>query len=184
MCTYSGPVTRLILLNGGPASGKSTLARRYVADHPLALCLDIDTVRSLLGAWSEHPHDAGLAARALAIAMAEVHLRALHEVIVPQFLGRPGFIDELAACAERSGVAFVEAVVEVDPRVAQARFLGRRDDVHAHSARLVDEGTFEPVAAMYDRLAELLAARPWTARVPVVDGDEDASYAALLHVLC
>jgi predicted kinase len=44
----------LILLNGPPSSGKSTLARRWVLGHPLALNLDIDVVRGLLGAWAEH----------------------------------------------------------------------------------------------------------------------------------
>jgi 2-phosphoglycerate kinase len=42
-------VARLILLNGPPGIGKSTLAQRYVDDHPLALNLDIDSVRRLLG---------------------------------------------------------------------------------------------------------------------------------------
>jgi hypothetical protein len=32
-------MTRLILFNGPPAAGKSTLARRYVDEHPLALNL-------------------------------------------------------------------------------------------------------------------------------------------------
>ncbi|MGH3461807.1 MAG: AAA family ATPase [Kribbellaceae bacterium] len=40
-------VPRLIVLNGPPGCGKSTIARRYAADHPLALALDVDTVRAL-----------------------------------------------------------------------------------------------------------------------------------------
>ena len=31
---------RLIVLNGSPGIGKSTLARRYVEEHPLTLCLE------------------------------------------------------------------------------------------------------------------------------------------------
>ena len=46
-------VPRLLLINGLPGSGKSTLAARYVADRPLALCLDIDVVRGLFGAWTD-----------------------------------------------------------------------------------------------------------------------------------
>ena len=37
---------RLLLIDGLPGSGKSTLAARYVADRPLALCLDIDVERT------------------------------------------------------------------------------------------------------------------------------------------
>lgn len=42
--------------------GKSTVARRYVADHPLALNLGVDLVRSLIGRWRDDPHAAGLLA--------------------------------------------------------------------------------------------------------------------------
>jgi len=48
-------VTRLVHLNGPPSIGKSTLAQRYVDDHPLAFCLDIDGFRRLIGRWEEHP---------------------------------------------------------------------------------------------------------------------------------
>jgi len=88
-------VPRLLLINGLPGSGKSTLAARYVADRALALCLDVDVVRGLLGDWQEHPHDAGLLARRLALAMARVALREGRDVVVPQFLARPQFLGEL-----------------------------------------------------------------------------------------
>lgn len=107
----------LVLLNGPPGVGKSTLARRFVADHPLALALDIDVVRSMLGRWMDAPTDAGLAARALAMAMIRTHLAAGHDVVVPQFLGRVDFVVELAAVAASERVPFVElarpATIEV-----------------------------------------------------------------------
>ena len=53
----------LVLLNGPPASGKSTLAARFVSEHPMALNLDVDVIRGLLRRWIDQPVDAGLAAR-------------------------------------------------------------------------------------------------------------------------
>lgn len=44
---------RLILLNGPPAVGKSTLACRYAADRTLTLNLDVDAVRRLIGGWRD-----------------------------------------------------------------------------------------------------------------------------------
>ena len=67
-------MTRLVLLNGPPASGKSTIARRYAAEHPLTLVIDIDQVRAAIGGWRDDPYAAGLLARAAALAAARVHL--------------------------------------------------------------------------------------------------------------
>ena len=53
-----------------------------------------------LGAWLEHPAEAGLIARRLALAMARVQLGDGRDVVVPQFLGRLEFV---LALQERSG---------------------------------------------------------------------------------
>ncbi len=103
----------LILLNGPPASGKSTLAGRLVSLRPLALNLDIDLVRGQLGQWLDRPADAGLAARALAIAMIDTHLGSGCDVVVPQLLARPDFIEQLEAVAAARGAEFVEIALDV-----------------------------------------------------------------------
>jgi len=43
----------MILLNGPPGVGKSTVARMYAHAHPLSLNLDIDQIRSLIGGWRD-----------------------------------------------------------------------------------------------------------------------------------
>ena len=65
---------RLIVLNGPPGIGKSTLARRYVDDHPLTLCLEQDVVQGLLGGWLTREGDSNLLARQLCLGMARTHL--------------------------------------------------------------------------------------------------------------
>lgn len=52
-------MARLILINGLPDSGKSTIARYYCDLHAFALCLDVDVVRGLLGGWRDQPSRAG-----------------------------------------------------------------------------------------------------------------------------
>jgi hypothetical protein len=51
-------------------------ARRFADDHPLVLNLDIDRLRGMVGCWREELHQAGLMARAkaLAVAVARIHL--------------------------------------------------------------------------------------------------------------
>ncbi|TDE16065.1 AAA family ATPase [Jiangella asiatica] len=176
---------RLIVLNGPPAIGKSTLARRYVDDHPLALNLDVDRVRDLIGGWRDDPHAAGLLARAIAVAAAAAHLRAGHDVVVPQYLGRPRFLEELEATAEAVGARFHELVLWDEKHGALRRFAERTragaDPAHLDAAAHLDtQGGPAELSAMHDRLAALLPTRPRAVVVPTRDGDPDQAYRDLL----
>ncbi|HEX5812654.1 MAG TPA: AAA family ATPase [Pseudonocardia sp.] len=179
---------RLLLINGLPGSGKSTLAARYVADRPLALCLDVDVVRALLGAWPEHPHDAGLLARRLALAMARVVLSEGHDVVVPQFLARPQFIAELESLAAEVEAEFVEVVLVEEPDAAAARLAHRaagpmtavQRDAHAMLDRA---GGLATVPELHRRLHGMLASRPRARRVEPVSGDVERTYQELIDRL-
>jgi predicted kinase len=190
-------VTRLALINGLPASGKSTLARRYGEDHPLCLVLDIDVVRSMLGAWLQHPQRSGLQARQLAMAMARTQLMAEGEVLVPQFLARVDFVLELEALCAELGVPFVEIALLCDPGEAAARFLRRTGGPdaadataepvrpeHRDAAQLLERagGTGELVA-MAAGLDALLTRRPNTHVLHTLDGDVERTYHQLLEVM-
>ena len=126
------------------------MARRYVADHPLALCLDIDLVRGLLGRWADDPTAAGLAARRIALAMARAHLAAGHDMAttVARFLSR--------------------SAAATDPTHADARLLVDRS------------GGIPRVEALYDEVVALVASRPRAQVLPVHDGDPDRTYAEVL----
>jgi predicted kinase len=121
-------VPKLVHLNGPPGIGKSTLARRYLQDHPLSFCLDLDGFRSLIGHWDAHPGESGRLARRMALAMASIHLSGGHDVVVPQYAARPSFVDELAAVAGEAGATFHEIVLMDDRTAIEARFAARADD--------------------------------------------------------
>ncbi|HEY0699792.1 MAG TPA: AAA family ATPase, partial [Micromonospora sp.] len=158
-------MSRLILLNGPPAVGKSTLARRYVEDHPLSLNLDVDRVRGLIGGWQDDPVASGLLARAIALAAARTHLAGGHDVVVPQYLGRPAFVEQLEQLSIEVGAAFHEIVLLDSRENVLRRFAARSraaaDPAHVEAQRLLERtGGPDELAAMYDRLVDLLASRP------------------------
>jgi predicted kinase len=163
---------RLILLNGPPACGKSTVARRYVDEHPLALNLDVDQVRSMIGRWRDDPHAAGLLARAISLAAARTHLAAGHDVVVPQLLARLTFIEQLEALAREVGAVFHEVVL-----------LDSKENMLRRFAERSPEESTEDLSTLYDRLMSLLATRPGVRTVQVTDGDVEATYRAVRSAL-
>ncbi|HVF06056.1 MAG TPA: AAA family ATPase [Frankiaceae bacterium] len=175
---------QLLLLNGPPGIGKSTIAARYVAEHPLALRLDVDELRRGLGRWEAHDHAAGLLARDLALAMAGTHLAAGHDVVVAQYLARPAFADALGAVAAESGAAFAEVVLMDGKQNALARFAARATDpaLAAHHREAAARAG-DTLPAMYDALVAFAAARAHVLVVPTRYGDIDGTYRALLTAL-
>jgi predicted kinase len=166
-------VPRLIVINGPPAAGKSTLARRWAAAHPRTLALDVDAVREQLGDWRADPHAAGRAARDIAAATAESHLAEGHDVLVPQLLARPEFPDRLAALA---GPGYLEVVLTL-PRAESLRRYASRwragdDPVHGRGP----EPDLDEIGALYDRVVAFAAGREHVA-VPA-DGTPEETFAA------
>ncbi len=171
-------MARLILLNGPPAAGKSTLAQRWVDDHPLALNLDLDQLWLSLGCWSADPHATGLAARELALAMAATQLAADRSVIVPQYLGLPDFIDQLA---ELAGDRF-RHVVLLPPLAVLGHRLDQRPR-HPIAELGLGHGGAGELERMYHRLVELLPSRPEAEVLRLDQVTSEQAYAELRAVL-
>jgi predicted kinase len=174
-------MARLILLNGLPGSGKSTLAARYAADHPLTLALDIDDLRRMLGGWLDRPRESGLLARRMAVEMARLQLREGRDVVVPQFLGRPDFVDTLAELCAAEGADYVEVVLRSATGDDEARFRGRVPETPAHhDATALHERTDWTFPDMQRALLDVVGRRPATVTIWTVEGDVDGAYRNLL----
>ena len=177
-------MVRLVLLNGPPGVGKSTLAGRYLDEHPMTLTIEIDTLRMAMGGWAEHD-ESKLQARVSALALARTHLGAGHDVIIPQYVGRPEFIDQLQAVAAEIGATFLHVLLKDGHDAVVQRFRSRR-------AQLDADGLAHPqadvVAAEIDiavtdaqrRLAEMASSRPEIRVVDVTAGDP---YEQLINAL-
>ncbi|MEY9850545.1 chloramphenicol 3-O-phosphotransferase [Leifsonia sp. EB41] len=160
---------RLILINGVPASGKTTLARAWCARHAsgLPLALDIDALRAMLGGWQDDLLSAGLAARDLAIAAIAVHLGSGRDVVVPQYLRRVEFIERLEATAEACGAVFVETALRVDAGVAAERFERRATELGSADIYSTLPGEMGAVVAEFEGF---LVSRPEAVRIPAGEG--------------
>ena len=182
-------MSRLIHLNGPPGIGKSTLARRYAAEHPGVLNCDIDVLRTLIGGWDTDFGRAGALIRPAALAMVEAYLANGHDVVLPQMFVDPTELARFEACAVSAGAQFVERVLMDTPEAAVARFHRRgsseapdpwHDQVRAIVAA---SGGDDTLARFHAGLERLLADRPNAVVLRSVDGAVDETYRSLVQSL-
>lgn len=99
MGAYCLATARLVLINGAPGSGKSTIAQALAQDRSMTLALNIDGLKHSLGRWDEDPSASGLHARRLTLALASEQLRAGFDLVIGQYLARAPFIEDLERLA-------------------------------------------------------------------------------------
>ena len=170
---------RLVLLNGPPAVGKSTLAELYADRHPYVLNLDIDRLRCLVGGWRTHSAETGELVRSMALSMAATHLGAGHDVLVPQYLGSLVQLERFAAVARGCRAALVEIVLMDSKQHSLERFVRRA----ASGTNPWHEQPADGVEPMYDRLIEVVASRPGSTVIPFDDGHPAQTYELVVSAL-
>lgn len=180
---------RLIHLNGPPGIGKSTLARRYVDEHPGVLNCDVDVLRTLIGGWREDFNTAGVLIRPAAMAMISAYLEQGQDVIFPQLLLDLDELAEFEACAHQAGAEFVECML-MDTRTAAVERFHRRgqngvhDPWHAHVRTIVERlGGDEYLARSHTQLQALLDQRPTIITITSVQDQIDDTYRAFVTAL-
>lgn len=86
------------------------------------LKLDTDQVVSLIGGWQDNFWEALKAGQLLAISMAETHLRARHDVVVPQLATKVEEVQGFQAAADRAGAEYREIVLMASKQQMIDRF--------------------------------------------------------------
>ncbi len=181
-------MSRLVHLNGPPGIGKSTIARRYVDEHPGTLNCDIDILRTLVGGWQENFGGAGELIRPAALAMITAYLRSGHDVVLPQMIFRLAELERFEAAASDAEAEYVACLLMDDLEPAVARFHRRGtsdgDPWHQQVRDIVaSSGGDEMLASCHRRLEDLLVHRPGTVVITSVEGSIEQTYRAFVGAL-
>lgn len=182
-------VPDLIHLNGPPGIGKSTIARRYVDEHPGVLNCDIDILRTLVGGWADDFILAGSLIRPAALAMIHAYLASGHNVVLPQLIVDPTQLGLIEDRAHQAGARFVERFLMDGLEQSVGRFNRRGaeepvDPWHGEVRAIVAAQGGDDVLIQYHQgLQELIAARPNAVVVESCEGDVDETYRQLIDSL-
>jgi predicted kinase len=177
-------MARLLLINGLPATGKSTLAVRWAAARPGAVVLELDDLVAA-HAHEDPDHDPWLDAHARLLDQVRAQLEQDRDVVVPQLFGNLDRLTALETACEQAGAGFVHVTLaSPSPAEAAERFRARAAiaETPQHAAAPLgpaDRGSAREFEVFAARLERVLAARPDVRVVEVIDGDVEATLARL-----
>ncbi len=103
------------------------MAGQYRTARPHTAVVELDALRPTNDDTDK------LEARRRGLQLTAQHLRAGADVVVPQFLGRRSYVDELATVAQQHGADFLHIVLTADRAQVVDRFRSRRSELRTNS---------------------------------------------------
>lgn len=173
---------KLIVLYGFAGSGKTTLAGKYIDEHPLALSIEEDGIIDMMGQWRKFESEA----RALVFEhtkfIVKNQLAAGYNVIIPHLLTDSARADTFKAIAEEGGYSWHEVYLDAEKEVAIARLLERGVWGEKGSPALAEEDRPE-IEDLFDRMEREMSKRSGIISIEVDRGDILGTYQKFLKAV-
>ncbi len=172
---------KLILLNGPPAIGKSTMSQMYVDEHPMALNLDIDKVWWMMGQWQQERPRSHIQKMKLSYVLTEQHLSDGYDVIVAQTMREPGYYEQFDQIAQKCTARLYEFVLiaPLEDAIERCKIRGRANGYETgfRPGGILDlGGREEKLASMYETMLGVISSRQNIVEVRPVLGNINETY--------
>ena len=177
---------KLILLNGTPGLGKTTLAKLYIDNNPLAMCLDVDYIWFMFGQWQAMRPESDRLKLKYSYELARLHLNEGYDVIVPNLIQTVSQYKEFEQIAHATGSELIELVLTAPLNVALKRLKTRgRASGYKTGWRpggVMDTGGREKLfVEMYKNVQDIIILRPNIRLIKSTEHDIDSNYQAMLE---
>lgn len=172
---------KLILINGNPGMGKTTIAQRYVDEHPMALNLDIDNIWIMMGQWQASRPYSDIQKVKYAYAIAQMHLAEGYDVVVPNLMESLEQYEMFEKIAKANRALLKEVVLlssredAIERCKSRAKKLGYSDGFRPGGV-LDTSGRELKLMNMYENMLATIALRPNIVQIQSVEHDIDGTY--------
>lgn len=173
---------KLILINGFNASGKTTIAKKYIADHSLAIAIEADALVDNIGDWTNHREEVQRLSFALTTAMIRAYLPSGHDVVLPYIVTDLKEIQEFESIAQDCNADYYEIFLHNEKSEAIARLRERGRWGEASSPLITDEH-LPIIEKDFTNMEAILTQRPKTIKIPLKGNGPDATYQQLLQIV-
>jgi predicted kinase len=173
---------KLILLNGFAGSGKSTIARQYITDHPLALAVEGDELIVNMGQWLANEDEARALTYELIQTMVHTHLSAGHDVVLPYLVVDHTHVAAFQAIAKKCSADFYSFLLHNEKKTAIAKLLERGSWGEAGTDPL-SEKDMPVIHQIYDQMEAQLEHQKDSIVIPQQGSSIDQTYETLLKHL-
>jgi predicted kinase len=173
---------KLILLTGFGASGKTTIAKRYIQDHDLAMTIEADELVNNMGNWANHTPEIRALSFELIKSMSRTYLQTGHDVILPYLVEDIREIEAFESIAHDCQAQFYEIVLYREPSKAIEQLLKRGKWGQADAAALGDKD-MPDIESSISKLESALGQRPNVIKIQLDGRSPDDTYQELLEHL-
>ena len=173
---------KLIILNGFAGAGKTTIAKKYIDQHPLAVVIEGDELIVNIGDWLAHEEEARRLVFAATKSMLAVYLGAGHDVVLPYLVTNSKDVDEFEQIASDYNTDFYEFVLHTDRPKAIARLLKRGTWGEAGLPPLTDE-ELPVIEELMTKMESELIKRPGMIKIDIKEDDPEDTYTRLLDYI-
>lgn len=171
---------KLILLIGPVGIGKSTIAKRYIDDHPLAMDATGDSIIVLLGQWLKNEDKARELLFDLLKSLVATHLSNGYDVVWPSVDAEHA--DVIEKIASEHNAKFVEVALLTSKEEAVQRLM-ERGTWGEEGAPPITEKDIVLIGNMYDKMIVNLKKRPSIIQITSVKGNIDDTYRQFIKAI-